>query len=142
MKEEPALKAAETLARVMDRRYVDPLLGLFLPGAGDVISAVLGLYPVLLAWRRGAPRGLLARMILNLAVDMLGGAVPIVGDIWDFFFKAHSRNLALLRARLVEGEVRATAGDNLVVVAAVLVFVIALAAPIALLVWAVAALRR
>jgi hypothetical protein len=140
MKEEPALEAAEKLARVMDRGYVDPLLGLLLPGAGDVIGAVLGLYPVLLAWRRGAPRGLLARMILNLAVDMLGGAVPIIGDIWDFFFRAHTRNLALLRARLVEGEVRPSARDAFVVAGAILAFLIALAAPIALLWWAIASL--
>jgi hypothetical protein len=142
MNQEPTLRAAETLARVMDRRYVDPLLGLLLPGAGDVIGAVLGLYPVALAWRRGAPGGLLARMILNLAVDLVGGSVPILGDIWDFFFRAHSRNLALLRARLVDGQVRGTAGDTLVVVVAMLAFVAALAAPIAVLWFAIAWLRR
>src|SRR4030095_7158213 len=80
-------------------RFVDPLLGLLLPGIGDLLSAALGLYPVFLAWQRRAPKSLLARMILNLAADAAGGAIPVLGDIWDFLFRAHARNLALPRAR-------------------------------------------
>jgi hypothetical protein len=139
---DPALEAAETLARWMDRRYLDPLLGLVLPGAGDLLSAGLGLYPLVLAWRRGANRSLLARMLLNLSVDLLGGSVPIVGDIWDFFFQAHSRNLELLRARTAQGQVAASPRDRLVIIAAVALFVLALAVPVALVVLAVWALRR
>jgi hypothetical protein len=142
MKPDPALEAAEKLARIMDRMHLDPLLGLVLPFAGDVIGAGLGLYPIWLAWRRGAAKALLARMLLNLSVDMLGGSIPILGDVWDFFFRAHTRNLALLRARLVEGEVRSSPRDALVVTAAALAFLIALAAPIVLLVLAISALRR
>jgi hypothetical protein len=137
-----ALEAAESIARWMDRRYLDPVLGLILPGAGDLLGAGLGLYPMLLAWRRGAPKSLLARMLLNLSVDLLGGSVPLVGDIWDFFFKAHSRNLELLRARSVGGEVAASPRDTLVIVGAVAVFLVALAVPVVLLVLAVSALRR
>src|SRR4051812_49564115 len=99
----------------MDRRWLDPIIGLILPGAGDLISSGLGLYPVVLAWRRGAPKVLIARMLLNLSVDMLGGAVPVLGDVWDFFFRAHSRNLDLLRARHTGVAVRSTARDGLVV---------------------------
>jgi hypothetical protein len=137
-----ALEAAESIARWMDRRYLDPVLGLILPGAGDLLGAGLGLYPMLLAWRRGAPKSLLARMLLNLSVDLLGGSVPLVGDIWDFFFKAHSRNLELLRARSAGGEVAASPRDTLVIVGAVAVFLVALAVPVVLLVLAVSALRR
>jgi hypothetical protein len=140
--DDPALAAAEKLARVMDRHYLDPLIGFAVPWAGDVISAGLGLYPVLLAWRRGAPRGLLARMLLNLSVDLLGGAVPVLGDIWDFFFRAHSRNLALLRARSASGQVVRSRRDGLVVVGAALVFLAALAVPVALLGAAIVALLR
>jgi hypothetical protein len=137
-----ALVVAEKIARLMDERYLDPLLGLLFPGAGDLLSAGLGLYPVWLAFRRGAPAALVARMLLNLGVDLLGGTVPVVGDIWDFFFRAHSRNLALLRARWVEGEVAPSPRDRLVVIGAAAVFVLALAAPVALLVLVVSALRR
>jgi hypothetical protein len=135
-----ALEAAETLARVMDRMHVDPLLGLVVPWVGDLVSSGLGVYPVLLAWRRGAPGSLVARMLLNLSVDLVAGAVPVLGDLWDFFFRAHSRNLALLRARLVEGEVVARKRDTLVVMGAVLVFLAALALPVVLLVLAISAI--
>jgi hypothetical protein len=130
---DPALEAATTLARWMDGRFLDPLLGFLLPGFGDLLSSALGLYPVLLAWRRRAPKALLARMILNLAVDAAGGSIPIIGDVWDFFFRAHARNLHLLRSRAhaETGEVRARWSDALVVGGAVLALVAALAVPVA-----------
>jgi hypothetical protein len=126
-----ALEVAERLALWMDKRYVDPLLGFVLPGVGDLISAGLGVYPVVLAWRRGAPHSLLARMLLNLAVDAATGAVPVLGDIWDFFFKAHSRNLALLRARSEGRQVRSRWSDRLVLATAALALLVALAVPVA-----------
>jgi hypothetical protein len=135
-----ALRAAETLARWLDGRFLDPLLGLVLPGVGDMLSSALGLYPVVLAWRRRAPKALLARMILNLAADAAGGSIPIVGDVWDFFFRAHARNHALLRARLGSGEVRSHWSDGLVVAAALVALAAALALPVvvALAVWRLA----
>jgi hypothetical protein len=122
------------MARWLDRGFVDPLLGLLLPGAGDALGAVLGLYTVVLAWRRGASKALLARMVLNLSVDALGGAVPLVGDVWDFFFRAHARNLALLEARLHDGEARSRPADTLIVVGALLLLVAAMALPVVMLV--------
>jgi hypothetical protein len=128
--DDEALRAAETLARWLDGRFIDPLLGLVLPGVGDLLSSALGLYPVLLAWRRRAPKALLARMILNLAADAAGGSIPLVGDVWDFFFRAHARNHALLRSRLDAGAVRAHWSDGVVIVAALLALVAALALPV------------
>jgi hypothetical protein len=129
--EDRALVAAETLARWMDDRFLDPLLGLVLPGIGDLLGSLLGLYPVLLAARRRAPKALLARMLLNLAADAAGGAIPIVGDIWDFMFKAHARNLDLLRARSGEGRaVRGHWSDRAVVALAVVAVVAACAVPV------------
>jgi len=130
-----ALEAATTLARWLDGRFVDPLIGLLLPGVGDLLGSALGLYPVLLAWRRRAPKALLARMILNLAADAAGGAIPIVGDIWDFLFRAHARNAELLRARAGAGEVRGRWSDALVVAGAIVALVAALAAPFAVAAW-------
>jgi hypothetical protein len=130
-----ALEVAATLARWLDGRFVDPLLGLLLPGIGDLLGSALGLYPVVLAWRRRAPKTLLARMLLNLAADAAGGAIPIVGDIWDFFFRAHARNLELLRARGGSGEVRGRWSDFFVVGGALLALLAALAAPVVVAVW-------
>jgi hypothetical protein len=132
-----ALEAANTLARWLDGRFIDPLLGLLLPGVGDLIGAALGMYPVLLAWRRRAPKVLLARMLLNLAADTAGGAIPILGDIWDFLFRAHARNAELLRTRAAAGDVRGHWTDTLVVAAAVVALLAALALPIVVVVWVI-----
>jgi hypothetical protein len=111
----------------LDRRYLDPLLGLVLPGAGDLVGAALGLLGVTLAFRARVHPLVIARMLLNLAVDALLGALPFVGDLADVFFRAHVRNLELLKQRR-EREAKAT--DWLIVGAAVLLFVLALTVPI------------
>ena len=129
------MAVANALARWLDGRFVDPLLGLLLPGVGDLVGAALGIYPVLLAWKRRAPKVLLARMLLNLAADAAGGAIPILGDIWDFLFKAHARNAALLQSRAAGGDVRGHWTDSLVVIAAIIALLAALALPIVVAVW-------
>jgi hypothetical protein len=65
------------------------------PVCGDALGAVLSLYVVVEAWRIGAPVGLLARMALNVAVDFLGGLVPVLGDLSDAVWKANHRNVKL-----------------------------------------------
>ena len=136
-----ALEAAETLALWLDNRFVDPLLGFLLPGFGDLLASALGLYPVLLAWQRRAPKSLIARMLLNLAADAAGGAIPVLGDIWDFLFRAHAKNLALLQSRAREGALQSRPSDVLVLIGAVLVFLAALAVPVVAAVLLVRALR-
>lgn len=74
---------------------VDPLLGLF-PWFGDTIGAVLSSFILAEASRLGAPKSVLWKMAFNVAVDALVGAVPFVGDLFDFAWKANQRNVQLL----------------------------------------------
>jgi hypothetical protein len=133
---EPELERVRTLTRVLDHYLVDPLLGLLLPGAGDLIGSLLGLYVVGLAVKRRSSPVIIARMLLNLALDAGLGLVPIVGDLADFAFKANQKNLALLSERSAGG--KATARDWLIVGGAALVFV----AVIALVIYGIIALIR
>jgi len=80
---------------------LDALLGL-VPVAGDLISAGIGLYVVAQARELGASRWLQARMVGNLVLDAAVGAVPVAGDLADVYFKAHRRNLELLKTALGE----------------------------------------
>lgn len=73
----------------------DALIGV-IPGLGDFVGAVFGCYGVLVARRLGVPLVIQLRMLANVLVDALVGAVPIAGDLFDFAFKPHLRNLALL----------------------------------------------
>jgi hypothetical protein len=74
---------------------LDAIIGL-VPGAGDLVGALVGAYGILVARKLGASTAVQGRMLLNLAVDTLIGAIPFLGDLFDFAFKAHVRNRVLL----------------------------------------------
>ena len=78
---------------------LDALIGL-VPGIGDIVSTALSLYIVREARAIGAPRLLVARMLANVALDGVVGAVPVAGDLFDVAFRANRRNVALLLAHL------------------------------------------
>src|SRR5262249_61530759 len=118
MADDRDLIAAEKLARWLDDRFLDPILGLILPGIGDVLGTVAGLYTVAIAVRRRAPTVVIARMLLNLGIDALIGVVPILGDLFDFACKANRRNVELLRDRTARG--RASARDWAIMAGALL----------------------
>lgn len=102
-----ALSRARRITRVMDdlvripgtrrRIGVDPLLG-FVPGFGDWVALVISLDLVFSAARMGAGAAVLVRMAGNLVLDAIVGMVPLLGDVFDFGWKANRRNLALLEA--------------------------------------------
>lgn len=77
---------------------LDPVLGLLLPQLGDGITGVLGGVVLLVAWKDGAPAALLARMAGNVALDVIAGMVPVLGDMVDVAYRANRRNHTLLRA--------------------------------------------
>ncbi|MEJ0084865.1 MAG: DUF4112 domain-containing protein [Pseudomonadota bacterium] len=74
---------------------LDALFGL-VPGLGDLVGALVAVYALHVARRLRAPPEIQAHMLSNIALDALVGTVPLVGDIFDFVFKAQTRNLALL----------------------------------------------
>jgi len=134
--EDREITAARTLARWLDDRMIDPLLGFVLPGIGDLLGSAFGLYVVSIAVRRRLPPVVVARMLLNLAADSVLGAVPLLGDLADLGFRAHRRNVDLLVER--HALRRASWRDWLLVVGAA----VALAAALAAMVWAAVALVR
>lgn len=75
---------------------LDGVVGL-VPGLGDVISAGLGVFVLLRGLQAGVPRVVVARMLINLGLDVTIGAIPLVGDAFDLWFKSNARNLALLQ---------------------------------------------
>ena len=94
------------LARVLDDYFgipgtrirfgLDPIIGL-IPGIGDTLTSIVSFLIVVAGWRRGLPMVTLARMVANIALDDLLGAVPVLGDMFDVFWKSNRMNLALLR---------------------------------------------
>ena len=112
---------------------LDGLIGL-VPGLGDVLGGLLSLLIPLAGWVRGLPYVALARMTANLAIGVLVGSIPILGDIFDIVWKANRRNYRLLQRHLGQPR-RHTWRDwaFLAVLAAAILLVFAL--PILLLAW-------
>jgi hypothetical protein len=131
------VRRAVTLARWLDERWLDPIIGLVLPEAGDLLTATVGLYIVAAGIRKGLPAVVIARMLLNLGIDMAIGAVPALGDLLDFAFKANRRNVRMLE-ECQPG--KSTPQDWLVVAGAGLLFLLVLAIPIVALVWLIQAI--
>lgn len=78
---------------------LDPILGL-LPAAGDFVGTALSAYIVIEAARLGVPRATLGRMVFNMLLESIVGVVPVLGDLFDFAWKANTKNMALLEAHL------------------------------------------
>ena len=99
------VRRVSAIARLMDtavaipftkfRFGADSVLGL-VPGVGDAASALISLYIVNEARRLGVPSHKLGLMVANVAVDTFGGSVPVIGDIFDIYFKSNRRNLQIL----------------------------------------------
>jgi uncharacterized protein DUF4112 len=111
---EQRIARIDALATLMDTAFLipgtqvrfglDALIGL-VPGIGDAITTVISLFIVNEARALGAPPWLVGRMVANVMLDGIVGAVPLVGDVFDVAFRANRRNMALLRDHLdkVEG---------------------------------------
>jgi len=127
------LDRVRTLARVLDKFFVDPILGLVIPGGGDVLGSLLGVYTVMIAVRRNVSPVVIARMIMNLGLDAVVGFIPLVGDLADFGFKANKKNVALLEKSIETRGGKASAKDWLVVVGAALAYI----AIMAFVVWGI-----
>ncbi|HEY9778823.1 MAG TPA: DUF4112 domain-containing protein [Leptolyngbyaceae cyanobacterium] len=78
---------------------LDPIIGL-IPGAGDFIGTALSAYIVIEAARLGLPKQTLGKMVYNIVLESVVGAVPIVGDWFDFAWKANVKNIELLESHL------------------------------------------
>ena len=99
----------DALANLLDTAFVvpgtnirfgiDAMIGL-IPGIGDAITTAMSLYIVHEARQLGAPRHLIARMLANVALDGVVGAVPFLGDAFDVMWRSNRRNMTLLRNHL------------------------------------------
>lgn len=142
MSPEPLPEWAEGLVRLLDdgatipgtkiKFGLDPILGLLIPGGGDGVTGATSVTLLVLAIRQRVPTPVLLRMVYNIGVDVVAGAVPIAGDVFDVYWKSNRRNLELIRAH---GERRAPARlvDYLLVGLGVVLAALGAVLPIAIL---------
>jgi hypothetical protein len=114
---------------------LDGIIGL-VPGLGDVLAGLLSLVIPLAAWFRGVPYVTLARMAVNLAIGVLVGSIPLLGDVFDIAWKANRRNYLLLQRHLSEPR-RHTWRDWTFLGLLALTLGVVFAIPVLLVVWLV-----
>lgn len=99
------LRRITRIARMMDTAVAIPFTGMrfgmdsvigLVPGIGDAAGGLVGLYMVNEARRLGVPKHKLMAMIGNIGLDTAVGSVPLLGDVFDLYFKSHRRNAKLI----------------------------------------------
>jgi len=137
-----SLKWAESYAKLLDSKFelpgtkfrfgLDPIIGL-IPGLGDGAALIMQLLLAFSLISRGVSGELVARLLLNVLLVPLIGSIPVLGWIFDFFFKANQRNLELTKAYLREGKYQGSGAWLWFLL--ILMVLITLAAIIALFIW-------
>ncbi|MEO8903423.1 MAG: DUF4112 domain-containing protein [Polyangiaceae bacterium] len=133
---------AVSLARILDDAFrvpgtrvaigLDAILGFFLPTIGDAATGLCSLALLVLGFQMGMPRVVLLRMVFNIALDTLLGSVPILGDVFDLFWRSNRRNLELLERYDRDPERRPGLTDYLIVGLGIALVVAAVVLPLLL----------
>lgn len=112
---------------------LESLIGI-VPYAGDIAGGLLSLLVLLRALQFRLPKIVMARMIANTMLDFAIGAIPIVGDLFDFAFKANRRNVRMLR-QYASDPAKSTLRHWLFLGSLVVGFVLFMLAVVATLIW-------
>jgi hypothetical protein len=129
----PAIQWVEQLSKLMDSRFVipgtnirfgvDPILSL-LPVFGDLVTFIVSGMLIYTMRNHGASRNVVIKMILNASLDAVMGAIPLVGTIFDVFYKANDRNVKLLKEHYYEGKHQGSGNGLVALIAVVAILVV------------------
>ncbi|AHJ97440.1 DUF4112 domain-containing protein [Hymenobacter swuensis] len=125
------LRWVERISHLLDSQFrvpgttwrfgIDPIMGL-IPVVGGLPSLAISGVLILTMMRHGASGNLVVRMLVNVLLDTVIGAIPVIGNIFDFAYKANDRNVRLLRAHYAEGRYQGS-GKGLVLLIVLLLLV-------------------
>lgn len=111
IKPDNRLRTIEAVSKLLDSQFkignfrfgLDPILNL-IPFAGDTSTALVSVILVYTMRKHGASNQLIVKMLGNVAIDFLLGAIPLFGWIFDFYFKANDKNVSFLKEHYAEGK--------------------------------------
>ena len=110
---------------------IDPIVGL-IPGAGDLVTGFFSVMILLHSVRLRIPKVVIARMVVNAGLDLLAGAIPIAGDLFDAGYKANLKNLRLLERHAKRG-VKPERSDYIFVGACIAILALIAVVPVVVL---------
>jgi hypothetical protein len=110
---EKDLKWIEQFSKTMDSKFlipgtkikfgIDPILSLF-PVFGDILTFLISAILIYHMHQHGASRNVVIKMVLNSTLDSIIGAIPLVGTVFDVFYRSNDRNVKLLKEHYFEGK--------------------------------------
>ena len=113
-------RTADFLAKILDSAFtipgtqirigLDPLIGM-VPGVGDAIASFIGSAMLIMASQLQVPKVVMARMSLNILINGMIGAIPVMGDFFSIWFRSNARNAELLRRHGTQAARSATVAD-------------------------------
>lgn len=104
---------------------IDPIINLF-PVVGDMTGFLISAGMLLAMARNGASSKVVVLMSINILVDSIIGPIPVIGHIFDFYFKSNTRNLRLMQEYFVEGKHQGSGKNTIIIALIVLVLILAL----------------
>jgi hypothetical protein len=104
---------------------IDPIINLF-PLVGDMTGFLISAGMLLAMARNGASSKVVVLMSINILVDSVIGPIPVLGNIFDFYFKSNTRNLRLMQEYFVEGKHQGSGKNTIIIALIVLVLILAL----------------
>ncbi len=137
----------EVLGQLMDSQFQIPGLGWrfgldtvlgFIPGLGDTGTSLVSLYILGSAVRYRVPKITLLRMGFNIALDYTIGSIPVIGDVFDAWWKSNLKNINLIRERAAVSAPEARRGrtsDWLFVGVIMLILIALLIGSLAVVLW-------
>jgi hypothetical protein len=107
MKRHIHLKTVEYIVDLLDNKFaigkfrfgLDPIIGL-IPGIGDFLPLIISGYIIFIAVQEKLSQKVITQMVIYTLLDFVLGSIPIIGDVADFFYKSHTKNLELLKREL------------------------------------------
>jgi hypothetical protein len=131
----PRLKRLRQLSRLLDNIVtipgteigigLDPIIGL-LPIGGDALGLIFSFYIIIEAAQLGVPTATLWRMVMNVIVDSLIGAIPMLGDFFDFAWRANNYNILLLEESLKYPQENKTTNNSFIFLFSIGLFILAI----------------
>jgi hypothetical protein len=126
------LKWVEQLSYLMDEKFrlpgtnfrfgVDPILNL-IPYAGGFTGLIISAALILTMAKHGASSRIIVLMAINVFLDATIGSIPVLGHIFDFFYKANKKNIRLLQEHYYEGKHQGS-GKNILLVAIIVLVIL------------------
>src|SRR5690606_16666538 len=130
------LQWIERIAHLLDSRFtipgtsirfgLDPIFSLF-PVIGDLITYMISGALIYTMRQQGASRKVVIKMIINSTLDAVIGTIPLVGTVFDVFYRSNDRNVRLLKEHYLEGKHQGSGNGILIIVVVLAIIVFAAA---------------